>query len=35
MIGRLAVRLNLAPSVLWDQDPRDLATLIAVLDEST
>lgn len=29
----LAVRLGVAPSVLWDEDPRDLATIIAVLAE--
>ena len=33
MIGRLAVRLGVAPSILWEEDPRDLATLIAVLSE--
>jgi hypothetical protein len=29
----LAVRLGIAPSVLWEQEPRDLATLLAVLGE--
>jgi hypothetical protein len=33
MIGYLSVRLGVAPSVLWDEDPRDLATLLDVLDE--
>jgi hypothetical protein len=27
----LAVALGLAPSVLWEEDPRDLATLVMVL----
>ena len=31
MVGRLAVRLGIAPSILWDEDPRDLATLISLL----
>jgi hypothetical protein len=34
MIAGLAVRLGIAPSVLWDEDPRDLATLVAVLEET-
>jgi hypothetical protein len=29
----LAVRLGVAPSVLWAEDPRDLATLVDVLEE--
>jgi hypothetical protein len=29
----LAVRLGIAPSTLWDEDPRDLATVLAVLAE--
>jgi hypothetical protein len=33
MIAYLAVRLGVAPSVLWNEDPRDLATLIDVLAE--
>jgi hypothetical protein len=33
MIASLAVALGVAPSVLWDEDPRDLATLIDVLSE--
>ena len=33
MIGRLAVATGIAPSVLWDEDPRDLATLISLLSE--
>jgi hypothetical protein len=33
MIALLAVRLGLAPSVLWAEDPRDLATLLDVLEE--
>jgi len=34
MIAVLAVRLGVAPSVLWNEDPRDLATLVDVLSES-
>ena len=34
MIAALAIRLGVAPSVLWEEDPRDLATLIAVLAEA-
>ena len=30
MIGQLAVRLGIAPSTLWEEDPRDLATLISL-----
>jgi hypothetical protein len=30
----LAVRLGIAPSVLWNQDPRDLATIVAVLEDA-
>jgi hypothetical protein len=33
LIARLAVALGIAPSVLWEQEPRDLATLAAVLTE--
>ena len=33
MIARLAARLGIAPSILWEEDPRDLATLVAVLSE--
>jgi hypothetical protein len=33
MIARLAVAMGIAPSVLWEQDPRDLATLVKVLIE--
>jgi hypothetical protein len=29
----LAVATGIAPSVLWEQDPADLATLLAVLEE--
>jgi hypothetical protein len=29
----LAARLGVAPSVLWDEDPADLATLVDVLAE--
>ena len=29
----LAVRLGIAPSVLWQEDPRDLATIVAVLGD--
>ena len=31
----LAVRLGIAPSVLWGEDPHDLATLVDVLMELT
>ena len=31
MIGQLAVRLGIAPSILWEEDPRDLATLISLV----
>jgi hypothetical protein len=34
VIAALAIRLGVAPSVLWEEDPRDLATLIAVLAEA-
>lgn len=33
MIAVLAARTGIAPSVLWEQDPRDLATLVDVLTE--
>jgi hypothetical protein len=33
MVAALAVRLGIAPSVLWEQDPKDLATLIEVITE--
>jgi hypothetical protein len=35
MINALAVRLGVAPSILWDEDPRDLATLIDILEEQS
>jgi len=35
MVARLAVALGVAPSVIWDQEPRDLATLIAVYNEQS
>jgi hypothetical protein len=28
VIGALAVRCGIAPSVLWAEDPRDLATMV-------
>jgi hypothetical protein len=28
------VRCGIAPSVLWDQDPRDLATMVWVLHQA-
>jgi hypothetical protein len=28
------VRLGIAPSILWDEDPRDLATLVEVIEEA-
>lgn len=31
MIAQLAVRMGVAPSVLWDEDPRDLATLVSLV----
>ena len=31
MIAQLAVRLGIAPSILWDQEPRDLATLVSLV----
>jgi hypothetical protein len=34
LIATLAVRLGIPPSVLWEEDPRDLATLVAVLREA-
>lgn len=33
MIGAVAIATGIAPSVLWDQDARDLATMIDVLNE--
>ena len=30
----LAVRLGIPPSVLWQEEPRDLATIIDVLGEA-
>jgi hypothetical protein len=35
MIAALAVRLGIPPSVLWEEDPKDLATLIDVLAETS
>lgn len=32
-MAALAIRLGVAPSVLWAEDPRDLATILDVLDE--
>ena len=29
----MAVRLGVAPSVLWGEDPRDLATILDVLEQ--
>jgi hypothetical protein len=29
----LAVRLGVPPSTLWNEEPRDLATLVDVLEE--
>jgi hypothetical protein len=29
----LAVRLGVPPSILWNEEPRDLATLVDVLEE--
>jgi len=29
----LSIRLGIAPSVLWGEDPRDLATIVDVLAE--
>lgn len=34
MIAQLAVRTGIAPSVLWAEDPTDLATLIDVIIEA-
>lgn len=31
-MGALAIRCGLAPSVVWAEDPRDLATLAALLE---
>jgi hypothetical protein len=33
VIGALAVRTGIAPSVLWEQAPEDLATMLTVLEE--
>ena len=33
MIAKLAIELGIAPSVLWEEDPRDLATLVKLLVE--
>ncbi len=33
MIAMLAVRTGIAPGVLWEADPMDLATLVDVLNE--
>jgi hypothetical protein len=32
-VAALAIRLGVAPSVLWAEDPRDLATVLDVLAE--
>ena len=32
MIAMLAVRTGIAPQALWEADPRDLATIIDVLE---
>lgn len=32
-MAALALRLGVAPSVLWEEDPRDLATILDVLAE--
>jgi hypothetical protein len=32
-VAALAIRLGVAPSVLWLEDPRDLATILDVLAE--
>jgi hypothetical protein len=33
MIAAMAARTGIAPSILWEQDPTDLATLLDVLLE--
>jgi hypothetical protein len=33
MIASMSARTGIAPSVLWEQDPTDLATLLDVLLE--
>ena len=33
MIAMLAIDLGIPPQALWDTDPRDLATMIDVLQE--
>ena len=33
MIAKLSIELGIAPSVLWAEDPRDLATLVKLLVE--
>jgi hypothetical protein len=33
VIAALAVRTGIAPSVLWLEDPTDLATMLAVLED--
>jgi hypothetical protein len=30
----MSIRLGVAPSVLWQEDPRDLATILDVLAEA-
>jgi hypothetical protein len=35
LIAVLAVRLGIAPSVLWMEEPRDLVTVVAVLLEES
>jgi hypothetical protein len=32
VIAALAVATGIAPSVLWEQEPRDLATMIDVME---
>lgn len=34
MIATLAARCGIAPSVLWEENPRDLLTMLAVLAAS-
>lgn len=33
MIAMLSVELGIPPQDLWDSDPRDLATILDVIDE--
>jgi hypothetical protein len=32
LIAALAIRCGIAPSVLWEEDPRDLATMLDLLE---